>query len=478
MGEPDVAQLRQRRIAAEDQSTKPTKNISAGAAGVDNTKHSKSCARKLCMTLLWTICSFVALTAIGYGYVKTFHHDEMQMFLMRFFRDLSRAKAHMRLHGNGHAIMTVLTGNEDLLPINEAPDDGFKMSAEELREFNGLDGAPLYLAIMGRIYDVSRGSAFYAPGRSYHHYVGKDATRSFATGCTREECLVPSLAGCTESQKQEARRWLELYEHHDKYRFVGVVRADPVSDLVEQEFLEQEVLSAVQDMEAVFSTDGDGGRTAAAERRSAKARERYQEADRNLDEAILFWKSALVALGEASTDDDLEVVMLRADIVISMAAALQHQSKYGAANEYYQEALDGITATLGMQAETHPLYARAQSDRAAALFMQGDRLEEAVEGFRAASQSYEAAIAKGEQSGGEGTLERTVLEAANTQLNLGLALLEVAIQDEERLGEGTGAELKAEAKQLLQKLITKHQDSDDKRYQKILNVARSVITSL
>eukprot|EP00041_Stephanoeca_diplocostata_P032702 m.1055599 g.1055599 ORF g.1055599 m.1055599 type:complete len:86 (+) comp24193_c0_seq3:111-368(+) len=54
----------------------------------------------------------------------------------------------------------------------------------------------------------------------------------------------------------------------------------------------------------------------------------------------------------------------------------------------------------------------------------------------------------------------------------------VAIQDEERLGEGTGAELKAEAKQLLQKLITKHQDSDDKRYQKILNVARSVITSL
>jgi hypothetical protein len=66
----------------------------------------------------------------------------------------------------------------------------------------------------------SHHQAFYAKGRSYHHYVARDATRSFATGCTKEECLVPSLVGCTEQQKQEALRWLELYEHHD--RFVGM----------------------------------------------------------------------------------------------------------------------------------------------------------------------------------------------------------------------------------------------------------------
>lgn len=38
------------------------------------------------------------------------------------------------------------TGNEELLPVNDAPDDGFKMSAEELQAFNGEDGTPLYSA--------------------------------------------------------------------------------------------------------------------------------------------------------------------------------------------------------------------------------------------------------------------------------------------------------------------------------------------
>lgn len=57
----------------------------------------------------------------------------------------------------------------------------------ELSTFNGENDSPLYLGIMGRVYDVSQGAAFYGPGRSYHHYVGRDATRSYATGCTKPE---------------------------------------------------------------------------------------------------------------------------------------------------------------------------------------------------------------------------------------------------------------------------------------------------
>ena len=34
-------------------------------------------------------------------------------------------------------------------------------TAEELAEYNGLDGAPAYLAILGRVYDVSAGKSFY-----------------------------------------------------------------------------------------------------------------------------------------------------------------------------------------------------------------------------------------------------------------------------------------------------------------------------
>jgi hypothetical protein len=44
----------------------------------------------------------------------------------------------------------VLTGTEELLPIAEVAEDGLALSAEELKKFDGTDGSPLYLAIMGR----------------------------------------------------------------------------------------------------------------------------------------------------------------------------------------------------------------------------------------------------------------------------------------------------------------------------------------
>eukprot|EP00037_Helgoeca_nana_P004661 m.47294 g.47294 ORF g.47294 m.47294 type:complete len:268 (+) comp15589_c0_seq2:247-1050(+) len=181
---------------------------------------ASACRRCFVLTFK-LLASLVLIAAVVAAVAYYFYFEETQLFLMRFFRDLARSKAHARLHGGqSHAMLAVLTGSEDLLPIPEVAEGGLSLTAEELGSFNGVDGTPLYLGIMGRVYDVSRGKAFYAKGRSYHHYVARDATRSFATGCTKEECLVPSLVGCTEQQKQEALRWLELYEHHD--RFVGM----------------------------------------------------------------------------------------------------------------------------------------------------------------------------------------------------------------------------------------------------------------
>ena len=44
--------------------------------------------------------------------------------------------------------------------------------------------------------------------------------------CDKPEqaCLISSLHGLTETQTREADRWVELYEHHDKYQLVGVLR--------------------------------------------------------------------------------------------------------------------------------------------------------------------------------------------------------------------------------------------------------------
>lgn len=42
-----------------------------------------------------------------------------------------------------------------------APDTGVTFTADELARFDGQDGTPLYLAVRGRVYDVSARPGFY-----------------------------------------------------------------------------------------------------------------------------------------------------------------------------------------------------------------------------------------------------------------------------------------------------------------------------
>jgi len=114
-------------------------------------------------------------------------------------------------------------------------EEAMTLTMEDLAAYNGKDGSPLYLAIDGRVYDVSAGTKFYGEGGSYHKFVGKDATYAFATGCLQEECLISSTEGLTEKEKREIQRWVELYDTHDKYKFVGHIVADPINEILERE---------------------------------------------------------------------------------------------------------------------------------------------------------------------------------------------------------------------------------------------------
>ena len=42
------------------------------------------------------------------------------------------------------------------------------------------------------------------------------------------------MEGLTASQQREAERWIELYEHHDKYKLIGMIREE-VPELGESE---------------------------------------------------------------------------------------------------------------------------------------------------------------------------------------------------------------------------------------------------
>lgn len=167
---------------------------------------------------------------------------DFNLFFMRFFRDLARGKARARLYNNPYAVIPVLLGVEQPMKFKDDIDaeDRMTITREELEEFDGFEGAPLYLSVKQRVYDVSGGAMFYGEGKEYHNLVGKDASRAFGTGCrvgvdrTGHECMAESVEGLNKRELREVERWLELYETHDKYTFIGHLVEDPVDELIEQ----------------------------------------------------------------------------------------------------------------------------------------------------------------------------------------------------------------------------------------------------
>ncbi|KAH8065752.1 hypothetical protein JL722_134 [Aureococcus anophagefferens] len=161
---------------------------------------------------------------------------KMVMGLGRFFRDVARAKARRRRYGNRYALMPMMFNMEAPVPLAEAENDA-TVTWSELEDATGLDGAPHYLSIKGRVYDVSASAAtFYGVGKSYHAFVGTDASRAFALGCTEPECVSDDLTGLSESELREIDRWTEMYDTHDKYHYVGKLVEDPVDAVLERAY--------------------------------------------------------------------------------------------------------------------------------------------------------------------------------------------------------------------------------------------------
>lgn len=251
-------------------SARPAKDTIAGSSATSPQRPQKGgcllvcckgCIRLLLLLIVLCVGTLVldtvskGRTLDAKGLLQPF--EVLNFFFMKLARDLSRVKARKRRFGQKNALIPVLLGKEDPLPLGD-PDAGIALTLEELAEYDGreLPGtnghAPLFLAVRGRIYDVSAGASFYGPGRSYHKLVGKDATRAFCTGCLEPECLISSVEGLTESQQKEAERWIELYEHHDKYKLVGRVR--PAMDLSVEDEKELVEMSA-QEVELALEAE-------------------------------------------------------------------------------------------------------------------------------------------------------------------------------------------------------------------------------
>ncbi|KEF53199.1 uncharacterized protein A1O9_10647 [Exophiala aquamarina CBS 119918] len=126
-----------------------------------------------------------------------------------------------------------------------------QLTPTQLTTFDGSDpNKPIYLAINGKIFDVSAGRHTYGPGGSYHVFAGRDATRAFVTGCFledrtgdmrgAEEIYIPvddpdeditsaqkkiraerDRRKAKEKVQQEVQKWESFYKTSKKYFQVG-----------------------------------------------------------------------------------------------------------------------------------------------------------------------------------------------------------------------------------------------------------------
>ncbi|KAL3900790.1 MAG: hypothetical protein SGCHY_001099 [Lobulomycetales sp.] len=109
-------------------------------------------------------------------------------------------------------------------------------TVSELAEYDGTDPSkPIYLSLRGKVYDVTAGKDYYGPKGGYSFFAGRDATRSFITGCFKTH-LTHDLRGLSDAELKGLDQWTSMYADSEKYFYVGKVllpEIDPESPIPE-----------------------------------------------------------------------------------------------------------------------------------------------------------------------------------------------------------------------------------------------------
>ncbi|GAB2287089.1 Bifunctional protein GlmU [Dionaea muscipula] len=97
-----------------------------------------------------------------------------------------------------------------------------EFTSRQLKQYDGKDASkPIYVAIKGRVFDVTTGSNFYGPGGSYAMFAGKDASRALAKMSKNDDDVSPSLDGLSDKELGVLADWEKKFEA--KYPVVGRV---------------------------------------------------------------------------------------------------------------------------------------------------------------------------------------------------------------------------------------------------------------
>jgi predicted heme/steroid binding protein len=140
-------------------------------------------------------------------------------------------------------VINALGGEEEVVKKVEEPepeDPPRDYTVEQLREFDGTDGKPIYVALCREVFDVSEADGFYGVEGGYHCFAGREASRAMAKMSFEEEDLSnintddlgPFDRSCLED-------WYDKYKHYKNYPVRGKVSIPPAQrDFTKAELLE------------------------------------------------------------------------------------------------------------------------------------------------------------------------------------------------------------------------------------------------
>lgn len=102
------------------------------------------------------------------------------------------------------------------------PAKGRLFTKEELSMYDGEQKPEIYISIVGRVYDVTKGKRFYGVGEHYSIFSARDATRSFMTGDFVND-LNDNIDDFDEFQCEDLQGWVKQYDDNAEYPFVGLL---------------------------------------------------------------------------------------------------------------------------------------------------------------------------------------------------------------------------------------------------------------
>ncbi|KAI0743671.1 cytochrome b5-like heme/steroid binding domain-containing protein [Daedaleopsis nitida] len=106
---------------------------------------------------------------------------------------------------------------DDLAPPK---DDSFTL--EQLKAFDGSDPSkPIYVAIKGTVFDVTRKADTYGAGKSYNIFAGKDASRALGMSSLKLEDAVSDYSTLSEGDMKTLNDWFDFFTK--RYNIVGKV---------------------------------------------------------------------------------------------------------------------------------------------------------------------------------------------------------------------------------------------------------------